>query len=78
MATSRPARASCQARGNTLICLSCSSIEAMLAWYSLPLIQYSRVVGVNRRRAMPLAVMPTTMRLPRSIEASTRPSSTSA
>ncbi|KAG1289857.1 hypothetical protein G6F64_014003 [Rhizopus arrhizus] len=77
-ATSTALMACCHAEGSTSICLCCSSIEAMLAWYSLPLIQNSRVVGVSRRGAMPLAVMPTTMRRPCSIAMSTWPSSTSA
>ncbi|MNV13416.1 hypothetical protein D3C71_1040550 [compost metagenome] len=77
-ATSSPVTALCHADGRGLITLSASSIEATLAWYSLPLIQRSRVVGVSRRGAMPLAVMPTSTRRPRSSAGSTSPLSTSA
>ena len=67
----------CAPAGKVVMALPASNIEATLAWYSLPLIQLSREVGVSRRGAMPLAVMPTISNRPCSRLAGTRPSSTS-
>ena len=76
-ATSTNTAANCTGGRSGRITCPPSSIEATLAWYSVPLIQYSREVGVSRRGAMPLAVMPTITSRSRSSPRGRRPSSTS-